>query len=245
MPCLWWAVSGGFLPMEREKPKGDVLGLKEREKKKSSNNWLENRRQRKSTRKLLSFSSFIHQHGIRVHLEDLGLSTCWSLKGKRGSVLCSWSLRYPTQTSAGSWRVGEDQRVPVTPVELSFLMPHIRKVVSSCASAASSGPAKLSVVSVSSFPAAGPRKVIKVGRKSLHVELISGTVADERAPLQLWVSPAFFVFNITKVPIKEESAPNHRITYFNFVSVWRILVVPAIGSWGKRTAVASRYSWTA
>lgn len=57
--------------MEREKPKGDVLGLKE--KKKSSNNWLENRRLRKSTRKLLSFSSFIHQHGIRVHLEDLGL----------------------------------------------------------------------------------------------------------------------------------------------------------------------------
>lgn len=60
--------------MEGEKPKGDVLGLKKKKKeKKSSNNWLENRRLRKSTRKLLSFSSFIHQRGIRVHLEDLGL----------------------------------------------------------------------------------------------------------------------------------------------------------------------------
>lgn len=28
VPRLWWTVSGGFLPTEREKPKGDVLGLK-------------------------------------------------------------------------------------------------------------------------------------------------------------------------------------------------------------------------
>lgn len=100
-------------------------------------------------------------------------------------MLCSWILCYPTQTSAGSWRVGEDQRVPVTPVELSFLMLCIRNVVPSCASAVSSRPSKLSVVPIFSFPMAGPRKVIKVGRKTLHIELISGTVADERAPRQI------------------------------------------------------------
>lgn len=230
--------------MEREKPKGDVLGLKEKKKIFKQLAWEQT--PEKIHQKATEFLIFHPSAWNQSPFGGFGArSTCWSLKGKRGSVLCSWSLRYPTQTSAGSWWVGEDQRVPVTPVELSFLMPHIRKVVSSCASAASSGPSKLSVVSISSFPVAGPRKVIKVGRKSLHIELISGTVADERAPLQFWVSPAFFVFNITKVSLKEESAPNHRIPYFNFISVWRILVVPAIGSWGKRTAMASRCSWTA
>lgn len=56
-------------------------------KKKSSNNWLWNRHIRKFTRKLLCFSSFIHQHGDGFPLEDLGLEThAGALRGRAGPV---------------------------------------------------------------------------------------------------------------------------------------------------------------
>lgn len=75
-----------FSPWKTRSPKKMYWTLKG--KKKSSNNWLWNRRIRKFTRKLLCFSSFIHQHGHRFPLDDFGLEAhAGVLKCRAGAVL--------------------------------------------------------------------------------------------------------------------------------------------------------------